>query len=619
MDRLAVRRIVFGAVGACALVLVGCPSPFLARIKQEIANAPYTSGTYVFAREWGNAHPEWSFDSPVVKADSAGFVYVADNSFRIRKFNGSGSLQSTVAGVSTKGTQTELFDMAFDTSGNMYVTTNDVDQVQKYDKSGSLLASWGSTTDLYGTANVALNTPTGIVVDGSGHVFVADSINNRVIEFSSTGAFIAEWGGSTTYGTENQQLAKPMGLAIDGSNHLWVADENNSRLVVIPIGGGAVSTYGYGVTYGTGTLLYPTGIAIATVGFSEYAYIADSNHNRIVSVYTSSPNTLHSEWNDGGSFLTPTSIAVDTAGAVYVTDGADFSGRVTKWNVSATPTLSSTWTTAPQADTGRTVTPWGVVSDSLGNFWVSEIFNSRIERFDAQGNYSTVITGGSYFSWPAGLTIDAAGKIYVTDLSGGKYVVFDANGNYVATVGSAGSTDGKLLQPAGIGVDADGNVYVADSGNSRIQVFSPDGYYLRKWGSLGAGDGQFSDKGNYSIAVDAAHGWVYAADWEQNRVQKFDLNGTLLVKWGTFGTGNGQFNAPVGIAVDPAGYVYVGDMANHRVEKFDSNGNYLTTIGTVGAGQGGLGWALGVAADPFGNVAVTDYIGGEVQLFSPKF
>jgi sugar lactone lactonase YvrE len=198
-----VRSVLFIGLASVTLVLAGCPSPFLARIKDVIAKAPFTGKSYTFLRQWGNPHPEWSFNSAVVKTDTAGFVYVADSSFRIRQFDAAGALKKTVSGVSTQGTNARLYDMAFDAAGDMYVTTNDTSEVQKYDVSGNLLKSWGTATDLYG--GIPLGQVQGIALDSSGNVYVVDRDNHRVVKFD----VCRVWSGGHHHEQSNGDCHRP--------------------------------------------------------------------------------------------------------------------------------------------------------------------------------------------------------------------------------------------------------------------------------------------------------------------------------------------------------------------------------------------------------------------------
>jgi DNA-binding beta-propeller fold protein YncE len=66
-------------------------------------------------------------------------------------------------------------------------------------------------------------------VDTKGNVYVADTYNNRVQEFSSTGDFLAQWGG---IGIAPGQFQVPEGVAVDGAGSLYVVDSINARVQV---------------------------------------------------------------------------------------------------------------------------------------------------------------------------------------------------------------------------------------------------------------------------------------------------------------------------------------------------------------------------------------------------
>lgn len=649
---VTVRRIVFGTLAAGALLaLSGCPSPFLAAIKQAVANAPYTGVKgYNLVRQWGNPSPQYAFMAPVVKTDTAGFVYVADSSYRIRKFSGNGALQSTVAGVSSQGVNAQIFDMAFDPSGNMYVTTNDTYKVQKYDVNGNLLQQWGSATDLYppGTG-VAFSGPRGIAVDSSGNVYVVDGgTNHRVVMFNSSGGYLTEWGrqasevypplpalGGVTFSTYNGYSEYP-GVAVDSSNNVYVLDTGNHRVVKFSIAAGP--TANYSATWGGGTTDYyppsvpgpagptmstPTGISLGISGFSTYVYVVDTSNNRIIKFDTN--GNYQTTWGNSSQFTFPNGIAIDTSGYVYVAEpssGSGFSmGRIQKFDVSSTPTLIAVWGGALSTADGMLGAPWGIAFDSTGNILVVDYANSRIQRFSTTGTFmskwGSAGAGAGQLGFPTGIATDpSTGKIYVSEIMNSRYQVFDSAGNSLATVGTPGTGNGQLSFPTAIARDSSGNLYVSDMQNHRVQVFSSSGYYLRQWGSSGTGDGQFTFA--YSIAVDPS-GYVYVSDLYANRIQKFDLNGNLVAKIGSSGSGNGQFYAPLGMTVDPLGNLYVCDLMNHRVQKFDSSGVFVASFGGPGVGNGTFGWPCSVAIDASGNIFVTDLAGSIVQEFAPTF
>lgn len=279
--------------------------------------------------------------------------------------------------------------------------------------------------------------------------------------------------------------------------------------------------------------------------------------------------------------------------------------------------------------------PEGVAVDSAGNVYVADWLNSRVEKFDANGNYLlqwtypgiTVQYEGANYTWPfmpGDIAVDNANNIYVGDEDGCRVVKFDSSGNYLLQFGGSGChTDQIALDTSGgIAVDASGNIYVVDVLNYQVQKFDSKGNFITKWGSLGTGNGQFGAAGGQSgmggpigIAIDGA-GDIYVVDQENARVQKFDSNGNYLSQFGTYGTGNGQFAQPLYIAIDSAGNIYVTDGVA-RVEKFDKNGAYLTQWGSVGTGIGQFIGSEGIAVDSVGDIYVADSFNYRVEKFSP--
>ncbi len=218
---------------------------------------------------------------------------------------------------------------------------------------------------------------------------------------------------------------------------------------------------------------------------------------------------------------------------------------------------------------------------------------------------------GQFYN-PSGVATDALGNVYVVDQSNSRMEKFDRLGNLITQWGSVGSADGQFNWPYSVAIDAAGNVFVADRGNSRIQKFTSAGVFLTKWGSAGSGNGQFSDF--YGIATDG-DGNVYAADTDNHRIQKFTGAGVFLTKWGAWGSGNGQFDSPVGVTVDSGGHVYVADYNNHRIQKFDAAGLYLTKWGSLGSADGQFNQPRSVSVDALGHVYVADTNNNRIQKF----
>jgi tripartite motif-containing protein 71 len=265
------------------------------------------------------------------------------------------------------------------------------------------------------------------------------------------------------------------------------------------------------------------------------------------------------------------------------------------------------------------------------------------------------------FSNPVGIALDAEGNIYVLDVGNSRVQKFDRNGEFLLMWGTAGSGDGQFqiskIDDGSVALDTEGNVYVGDVDNYRIQKFDRNGNFLLKWGAPGVDEGQFSEIAD--IAIDKQNS-VYVSDWGSSTIQKFDPNGRLLLRWAPRGPldsqpiqptslaidgqgnllvyyevgrlqkfdGKGHFlleyslpqvaDRPMGIgtvAADGQGDIYIGDIYAHRIVKLDRNGKFLTVWGSQGVGEGQFDRIQRIAVDNEGYVYVTDWFNNRVQRF----
>jgi len=247
----------------------------------------------------------------------------------------------------------------------------------------------------------------------------------------------------------------------------------------------------------------------------------------------------------------------------------------------------------------------------LGGFCVASL------AWAAQGfvaKWGSSGSGNGQFASPSEMAVDALGQVYVADTNNHRIQKFSGNGTFLTSWGTQGTGNGQFQFPRGIAIDASGNVLVADSDNDRIQRFTSAGVYVSQWGTSGMGNGQF--QAPRSIAVDAA-GFIFVTEdaFSSKRVQKFTSAGVYVTKWGSIGSADGQFQGPRGIAVDDSGYVYVSDTLNNRVEKFTNAGVFVTKWGTNGSGPGQFVFPIGLAARD-GQIFVSDQNNNRIQQFS---
>lgn len=270
--------------------------------------------------------------------------------------------------------------------------------------------------------------------------------------------------------------------------------------------------------------------------------------------------------------------------------------------------------------------------DADGNIYGTDPTLARVNKFDSEGNWlgcldttaSGFVSSGcgsgsgsadGQFSFPRGVAVDASGNIYVAEHGNSRIQKFDSNGNFLLKWGSAGSGNGQFNVIQDIEVDSNGNIFVMDRDNRRIQKFTSSGTYLTQWGSDGTGDGQFSI-GNQYIAVDSNDN-VWAIG--QNRVQKFSNTGTFLgcldssasgLKLSgclvAAGSALGQFSSPQDGFIDGSGNIFVVDSGNDRIQKFDSSGNFVLFWQASGSGTGEFNYAYALDGRSNGNIIVGD-------------
>jgi sugar lactone lactonase YvrE len=181
-------------------------------------------------------------------------------------------------------------------SGNeiIYVADNGNNLIRKIVFPGvftsvTTLAGSGLTGFADGTGNAAsFNNPTGVAIDTSGNVYVADCYNHLIRKITSGGevttlAGSGTWGYSDGIGTA-ASFHNPYGVAVDASGNIYVADWGNHSIRKITSGGVVTTLAGSGSAGsadGTGTaasFYWPAGVAVDTSG---NVYVADSYTNLI--------------------------------------------------------------------------------------------------------------------------------------------------------------------------------------------------------------------------------------------------------------------------------------------------------------------------------------------------
>ena len=245
---------------------------------------------------------------------------------------------------------------------------------------------------------------------------------------------------------------------------------------------------------------------------------------------------------------------------------------------------------------GSFMWPTSVALDSQGNTYVSDEWLNRISVYNNDrgwvDQWGTPGDADGELDRPSGLAFDKEDNLYVVDSRNHRVQVFTKGGKFLFNWGEYGDGDGQFDCPWGIEIDKNGDVFVADWRNDRIQKFASDGRFLMKFGASGQGDGEFNRP--TGIAVDK-ESVVYVADFKNDRVQVFDAGGTYITqltgegtlsKWGrerveldpvaVRGREVAQglrdreklFRGPIAVEVDDEGRVFILEVASHRLQIF---------------------------------------------------
>jgi YVTN family beta-propeller protein len=221
-----------------------------------------------------------------------------------------------------------------------------------------------------------LQGPSGVAVDGAGNVYVAETSNHVVKRFNSSGALTLTVG-TTNIGSTNSTLAlssfnAPQGVAVNSAGtFIYVADSGNNLIRRIDVSGDAVTSI---VTTG---LNNPWAIAINSGGTT--LYVTDHN-NGLVKTVAVPANTVATL---AGSYSAPRGIAVDSAGDVYVTQaGTHIVTKITGGTPALLAGSSGSSGSANGVGTGsaRFNGPFGVVATAVNTLYVADYNNHTVRR-----------------------------------------------------------------------------------------------------------------------------------------------------------------------------------------------------------------------------------------------
>lgn len=269
----------------------------------------------------------------------------------------------------------------------------------------------------------------------------------------------------------------------------------------------------------------------------------------------------------------PFGIAVAEDGSVYVSDAGE-SDRIRKISPEGTVTTLAGEREGFADGAGSQSsfnTPSALAVDADGNLYVADTGNNRIRKITPEGMVTTVAGDGTAgyadgpaaqarFNGPIGVAVDTNGNLYVADTYNDRIRKISVDGQVttVAGAGQPGYTDGPAASalfdtPCGVVVANDGSLIVADTGNRQLRKVTIDGNVSTV---------QTNTELSRPIGLAATHdGFLYVTDLDHARVVQVAPDGSTHVI-------ASQFNQPSSVAINPkTNELYVADSGNYLVRK----------------------------------------------------
>ncbi|HYA18038.1 MAG TPA: IPT/TIG domain-containing protein [Bryobacteraceae bacterium] len=475
--------------------------------------------------------------------DAAGNLYVADSlNARIRRVDAAGIITTVAGGGNGDPTQGSAatsaqlkypYGLAVDAEGNLLIADSNWEKVLKLAPSGIMTTfaggrayPGGGTTDLGdgGPATSALMGPaSGVAVDASGNVYIADGINHirkvdtngiiTTIAGNGNAAFAGDGGPAT-----EAQFAGPNSIALDAAGNIYFSDLYSNRVRKIATGGivTTVAGDGAGEVSGDGGPATSAGLTPAGLGVDGQGnlFIADYYDGLIREVSTSGIITSVA----GNFYLGPTLYtsavvngaidpSVDSQGNRYAVDDLnDTVQKITPAGVVTTVAGNGIYCPPPAApffngpscfsgDGGPAVDaqlngPREVAVDQAGNLFIADAGNGRIRKVSTSGIITTVAGGGSDTGdgvqalsaaiGAEGVAVDGENNLFLSSVVTVRKISSNGFISTIAGNGTSGysgdgglATSAELSSTGVIALDASGDVYFVDGGGTLIRELTP--------------------------------------------------------------------------------------------------------------------------------------------------
>jgi uncharacterized protein (TIGR03437 family) len=392
--------------------------------------------------------------------------------------------------------------LAVDASGTLYIADDYNGRLRKVSAGIITTVEGGGTGDGGPGSFGQLNRPGTVARDSQGNVYINDSANYRIRRIAPNGTISTVAGtGVSGYSGDGKaasaaqlNLSTASGLALDASGNLYIADSGNGRVRKVDSSGTITTVAGGGLFKPVDGLLATKAYFYSTTGLAF-----DASGNLLISdgavgsickldittglLSTVAGTGVNGESGDGGlatsaALWGPTSLAMDGKGDLYILEPLAEQVRKIDGATGIINTVAGTGARAYSGDGGPATSaalwdPEGVAADSSGNLYIADSQSEVIRAVSSATGIITTIAGG--------------GSGYYGSGDGGP------------------ATSATMDLPCGVFADPSGAIYVADTYDNAVRLLTPIGVLpLLAIQSFHSGSFLQGQNGIYSLTVSNA-------------------------------------------------------------------------------------------------------------------
>jgi len=498
-------------------------------------------------------------------------------------------------GPATAATLNSPFGLAVDSANNLIFTDLSNSAIRLITPGSTISRIGGTYTQGFsgdgGPATSAkLSLPRGITVDSANNIYFCDTGNERVRRIDAVSQIITTVAGNgvSAFGGDggpatSANLSSPTGVVADSAGNIYIADTNNQCIRYVNMITGTINTvagrpripgYSGDKSFATFALLNsPSHMAFdPSVG---YYYFADDGNSRIRYVnaatkiiFTAAGNGSPFTTGDGGPainavFGSITSVAIDPSQNIYVSDGL---GNAIRRIDAVTSTITTVVGTGVGGFSGdgllgtlaKISSPQTVLTDLSANLYFTDTNNHRVRRWNAQTSIVSTLAGTGTAGY---------------------------NGDLISSVNA------QLNFPKALARTTDGALYVGDTANFRIRRLDPKGFISTYAGTgtqgIPTAGTSFANTAlgvTSALTTDVAK-QLYMADLTTNAIWLFSTNTNTIQALSAVSSAaylgdaaplsTAYFNQPLGLITDTCGNLVIADSGNYRLRRTYNFGNPL--------------------------------------------